>query len=168
LAAQTAQSHVYLRSLGVLPRRGVACIFTKPHGEHASIHHINQQTASIHHIIHRTVRFEEPTTTTTTSDENAFSRQHVHCTKLVLLHATCARVQGNMCTQHVLGLENFSRQHVHAKCVVARNMCTHAAFARVNVQHVCKCYSTHHVHVCTCSTFAHASRNICPCAHVYV
>jgi hypothetical protein len=72
--------------------------------------------------------------------------------KLVLLHATCERVQGNMCTHFLSGLEHFSYQHLHAICCTqqvhvfkaesSRKMCLllHATCAR-----------TKHVHVRTCA-----------------
>jgi hypothetical protein len=94
---------------------------------------------------------------------------------IVFLHATCARVLGNINTQYLLVLEQFSRKYVHATCVVVRNMCTcsrqnllakfvvvvtvarkicmHATCSRVHVQYVCTC-CTQHFPVFTCMGLA--------------
>jgi hypothetical protein len=133
------------------------------------------------------------------------------CTQLVLSHATCARVQGNIrnmcwgwsifkaacarnmccCTQHVHVFKaTFARkiccctQHLHA-----RNMCTcacatclhmlHATFSRAHMyvsgygssyRPICACVVARNM--CTCKTCvvvrsartcAHGARNMCTC-----
>jgi hypothetical protein len=96
-----------------------------------------------------------------------FSRQHMHaiccCTQHVhVFKVTCtcnmswgwSIFQGNMCTQHLL---------LYATCArVQGSMCSQNVL--LHATDAC----TQHLYVCTCNIFAHAARNIYPCAHVWV